>query len=102
MQDGQIDHLQRPLVRGRKGDRGMHASFDQLQPAARANTPTIARLESRKMKLRPWCGEIISGLATGVQELFGDFDADRVATLIRLAGITVAVAKESGDRCRRT
>ena len=86
------------FVRGAEDHGSGDLLLEQFQPAGGADTPAIPGLQARKVVLGPRRREIVSDPEARREEDVGDFHADGVAADIFLAGVAVAVAKETRPR----
>jgi hypothetical protein len=95
-QQAQVDHLQRPGVRGGQHHRWRHASLVGLRPTFSHHAPAIARSQTRKAIVRHWGDQVIADAALMIKKIRCHDRAYQVAGL-SWSRAAAAVAIETGD-----
>ena len=95
-QQAQVDHLQRPGVRGGQHHRWRHASLVGLRPTFSHHAPAIARSQTRKAIIRYWGDQVIADAALMIKKIRCHDRAYQVAGL-SWSRAAAAVAIETGD-----
>jgi hypothetical protein len=95
-QHAQVDHFQRPGVRGGQHHRWRHASLVGLRPTFSHHAPAIARSQTRKAIIRYWGDQVIADAALMIKKIRCHDRAYQVAGL-SWSRAAAAVAIETGD-----
>ena len=85
---------------GRQDHRRRHVGLEGLLPAGGAQTPAVARPQTREAPGLVGRAEIVADQAAVVEEVRGHHHADRVHADVVGAGITAACAVETGEGVR--
>ena len=95
-QVGQIDKLQRRRVGGFEDDWRRHAGIQSFLPARDAQTPPVARLQTKKTRRGHRRDQVVAAFELKRQELARNLGANHVQAMIARTGATITVAVEAG------
>ncbi len=85
-------------VTGSEDDRRRNPRFKRLLPTFRAETPPIARLQTRKSVLRNWRNQVVSRASGKLQKLVRRLNADHVLPDIVESGFTATGSEKTRFR----
>src|SRR6056297_2329098 len=74
----------------------------RLQKSRGAQAPTVTGFQAWKAKLRHRRAQVVADIFRIGKELRRHHRANRMAAIVGSAGVAMAIAKEPGDRVRRT
>ena len=72
-----------------------------LKKARGAEAPLIARFQAGKLEFRVRRAEVVADILGKGQKFSGHHRADRMAAVVRVAGVAMAVAEKAGERLGR-
>lgn len=94
----QRDDREDGLVRRLQHHRRSHPGVVGECPVRRGDAPAVTGHQAGEAVLRSWCRQVVADAALVLQELRGDYRADRVAAHVLRARSAAAVAVEPGQR----
>ena len=90
------DELERRRMRGLQNDRRGHVMFERILPPRHANTPFVARFESRKSPFRMGSDQVVAIQDGKIEEFAGYLYTNSVQSSVFRSGAAIAVAKKPG------
>lgn len=101
LKEGERHDFEGAGVSGREGYGRGDPGEQRFLPTRGAYAPTVAGLQAGEIVVGHGRREVVAGGAAEGEELGGDLDTDRMATVVVGTGVAMAVAKKTGERIER-